>query len=231
MDFKLKRNSHGSINKHKVRRVAKGYVQRYKINFEDVFAPVARIETIRLLISLAASNGWEIHHLDVRTSFLHGKLKETVYIMQPEGFVAKGCEDKVYKLNKALYGLRQAPRAWNDKLNQVLKELQFEKCTMEPSVYMKQVKQDTLLIGIYVDDLFVSGTNIKIIEKFKEEMASNFDMSDLGKLTYYLGIEVCQHEDGINLSQKRYAVKILEEAGMAECNLVHTPMEAGLKFS
>lgn len=92
-------------------------MQRHGIDFDEVFAPVARIETIRLLINLAASSGWEIHHLDVKTAFLHGELKETVYVSQPEGFVIKGCEDKVYKLNKALYGLKQAPRAWNDKLN------------------------------------------------------------------------------------------------------------------
>ncbi|CAA7041401.1 unnamed protein product [Microthlaspi erraticum] len=121
--FKLKRNSDGSINKHKARLVAKGYVQRYGIDFEKVFAPVARIETIRLLISLAASKGWEIHHLDVKTAFLHGELKETVYVSQPDGFVVKGSEEKVYKLNRALYGLKQAPTAWNDKLNLILKEL------------------------------------------------------------------------------------------------------------
>ncbi|KAG7564160.1 Integrase catalytic core [Arabidopsis suecica] len=229
--FKLKRNSDGSISKHKARLVAKGYVQRHGIDFEDVFAPVARIETICLLISLAASSGWEIHHLDVKTAFLHGELKEIVYVMQPEGFVVKGQEDKIYKLNKALYGLRQAPRAWNEKLNRVLNELQFKKCTKEPSVYRKQVDQHTLLVAVYVDDLFVSGTSVKFIEEFKKEMASKFEMSDLGKLTYYLGIEVCQLGEGITLNQKRYALKILEEAGMAECNPVHTPMEAGLKLS
>ena len=126
--FKIKRNSDGSINKYKARLVAKGYVQKYGVDFEEVFAPVARIETMRLLVNLAASNGWEIHHLDVKTAFLHGELKETVYVTQPEGFKEKGHEDKVYKLNKALYGLRQAPRAWNNKLNRVLKKLKFEKC-------------------------------------------------------------------------------------------------------
>lgn len=103
--FKIKRNSDGSINKHKATLVAKGYVQRYSIDFEEVFAPVARIETVRFIIALAASYGWEVHHLDVKTAFLHGDLKEVVYVTQPEGFVTKGSEDKVYKLKKALYGL------------------------------------------------------------------------------------------------------------------------------
>ncbi|CAA7013624.1 unnamed protein product [Microthlaspi erraticum] len=229
--FKLKRNSDGSINKHKARLVAKRYVQRYGIDFEEVFAPVARIETIRLLISLAATNGWEIHHLDVKTAFLHGELKETVYVTQPEGFIEKGSEDKVYKLSRALYGLRQAPRAWNDKLNQILRDLQFKRCSKEPSVYRKKVNQETLLLAVYIDDLFVTGTSLIIIEEFKREMSSKFEMSDLGRLTYYLGIEVQQDSEGITLSQRRYAMKILEEAGMMSCNPVNTPMEAGLKLS
>lgn len=110
-------------------------MQQYGIDFEEVFAPVAQIEMIRLLINLAATNGWEVHHLDVKTAFLHGELKETVYVSQPEGFEKKGFKNKVYKLNKALYRLRQAPRAWNNNLNQILMELEFSKCSKEPSVY------------------------------------------------------------------------------------------------
>lgn len=121
--FKIKKNSDGSINKYKARLVAKGYVQRHGIDFDEVFAPVARIETIRFILALAASYNWEVHHLDVKTAFLHGELKEIVFVSQPEGFVTKGSENKVYKLNKALYGLKQAPRAWNNKLNTILKEL------------------------------------------------------------------------------------------------------------
>ena len=196
-----------------------------------MFAPVARIETIRLLVSLAAANGWEVHHLDVKTAFLHGELKEVVYVTQPEGFEKKGCEGKVYKLNKALYGLRQAPRAWNHKRNQILQELQFEKCAKEPSVYRKVVKGELLVVAVYVYDLFVTGTSKRNIEEFKRNMSSKFEMSDLGKLSYYLGIEVCQHEDGITLNQSRYATKILKNAGMIKCNPVHTPMELGSKFS
>ncbi|CAA7056013.1 unnamed protein product [Microthlaspi erraticum] len=201
------------------------------IGLKWVFAPVARLETIRLLIDLAASHGWEIYHLDVKTAFLHGELKETVYVCQPEGFEKEGSGSKVYKLNKALYGLRQAPRAWNNKLNQILVELQFVKCSKEPSVYRKQVKEHLLVVGVYVDDLFVTGTSLELITSFKREMALNFEMSDLGKLTYYLGIEVLQHQNGITLNQTRYAQRILEEAGMKDCNMVHTPMETGLNFS
>lgn len=226
--FKLKRNADGSINKYKSRLVAKGYVQRHGIDFDEVFAPVARVETIRILVNLAAANGWEVHHLDVKTAFLHGESKETVYVLQLEGFEKKGEEGKVYKLRKALYGLRQAPRAWNNKLNQILCELQFRKCSKEPSVYRKMVNGELLVVAIYVDDLFVTGTSVKVIKEFKERMSTKFDMSDLGQLTYYLGIEVCQHENGITLVQRRY---VSEEDGMDKCNHVHTAMEQGLQLS
>ena len=200
--FKIKRNADGSINKYKSRLLAKGYIQRHGIDFEEVFAPVARIETVRFLIALAASSEWEIHHLDVKTAFLHGELKEVVYVSQPEGFEVRGHEEKVYKLHKALYGLRQAPRAWNEKLNKVLEKLKFKRCSKEPSLYRKEEKNHLLLVVVYVDDLLIMGSKQSMIHEFKREMSSNFEMSDLGLLTYYLGIEVNQERGRITLSQE-----------------------------
>ena len=111
--FKIKRNADGTISRYKAQLVAKGYVQRHGIDYDEVFASVSRIETIILIIALAGTFGWEIHEFDVKTAFLHGELKEEVYVSQPEAFIVSGEEQKVYKLKKALYGLRQAPRAWN----------------------------------------------------------------------------------------------------------------------
>ncbi|GJU07659.1 ribonuclease H-like domain, reverse transcriptase, RNA-dependent DNA polymerase [Tanacetum coccineum] len=119
--FKTKKDANGNIIKHKARLVAKGYIQQHGIDFEEVFAPVARMETIRLLLAIAANNKWEVHHLDVKSAFLHGDLKEEVYVTQPEGFVKRQDNGKVYRLIKSLYGLRQAPRAWNIKLDNTLK--------------------------------------------------------------------------------------------------------------
>ena len=184
-----------------------------------------------MIIALAASNGWEIHHLDVITAFLHGDLQEEVYVSQPEGFKAKGSEHKVYKLHKALYGLRQAPRAWSIKLNSILRELSFAKCSKEPSLFQKQTKRAILIVAVYVDDLLITGSSLNAIQDFKEEMAAKFEMSDLGKLTYYLGIEVTQLEDAIILKQERYSVKILEEEGMSECNSTHISMDPRLKLA
>jgi hypothetical protein len=138
--FKIKKNPDGSINKSKARLVAKGYVQRQGIDYEEVFAPVTRIETVHLLIALAASEGWEMHHLDVKSAFLHGELIEDVYVNQPEGFEKVGHEHKVYKLKKALYGLKQAPRAWNTKLDKSLKMLKFQRCAHDQAVYTKTTK-------------------------------------------------------------------------------------------
>ncbi|KAG7588970.1 Zinc finger CCHC-type [Arabidopsis suecica] len=207
------------------------YAQESGIDFDEVFAPVARLETIRLLVGIAASNSWEIHHLDVKTAFLHGELKEDVYVSQPEGFEKKGEEHKVFKLSKALYGLRQAPRAWNTKLNQILKSLKFLKCSKESAVYRKSEGTKLLLVAIYVDDLFVTGNSIGVIQEFKQGMASKFEMTDLGKLTYYLGIEVRQSKESIELKQEAYARRILKEAGLDNCNPSHIPMEFGLKLS
>ena len=229
--FKIKRNADGSINKFKARLVAKGYVQEHGIDFEEVFAPVARIESIRLLISLASAKGWELHHLDVKTAFLHGELNEEVYVTQPEGFEKKGEEHKVFKLSKALYGLRQAPRAWNTKLDRVLKSLRFKKCMKESSVYRREEGDKLLIIAIYVDDLFVTGNSTKIIKEFKTAMSQKFEMSDLRLLTYYLGIEVKQSTRGITIKQEAYARRIMEESGMADCNPNYIPMEFGLQFS
>lgn len=135
--YKLKKDMNGDIIKYKARLVAKGYVQKQGVDFNEVFAPVTRLETVRLLIALAAKNGWEVHHLDVKSAFLNGDLQEEVYVLQPEGFVKDGEERKVYRLLKELYGLRQAPRAWNARLNRCLMKLGFVKCPYEHAVYCR----------------------------------------------------------------------------------------------
>nr|GEW41968.1 ribonuclease H-like domain, reverse transcriptase, RNA-dependent DNA polymerase [Tanacetum cinerariifolium] len=144
--FKTKKDANGNIIKHKARLIAKGYIQQHGIDFEEVFEPVARMETVRLLLAIAANNKWEVHHLDVKSAFLHGDLKEEVYVTQPEGFIKRQDNGKVYKLIKVLYGLRQATRAWNIKLDNTLKSLNFKKCALEQAIYTKTLKDSTLLI-------------------------------------------------------------------------------------
>jgi hypothetical protein len=229
--FKLKRNPSGEIVKHKARLVAKGYVQRKGKDFEEAFAPVARLESVRLLIAMAAQYAWKIHQMDVKSAFLNGDLTEEVYVSQPPGYEVDGQASKVYKLKKALYGLRQAPRAWNSKLDKTLSDLAFERCPSEAGLYRKKVKDSILIVGVYVDDLVITGADNKEIDDFKKQMKSKFSMTDLGLLSYYLGIEVKQSEDGITLCQSGYATRILERMGMRNCNSVHIPMEPRLKLS
>lgn len=229
--FKLKKDASGAVVRHKARLVAKGYVQRAGIDFEEAFAPVARLDSVRTLIAVAAHEGWVVHHLDVKSAFLNGDLVEEVYVTQPPGFVVAGHERQVLKLNKALYGLRQAPRAWNMKLDHTLGNLGFTRCTEEHGIYTRGEGRKRVLLGVYVDDLIITGADQSEVDAFKEEMKHLFKMSDLGRLSYYLGIEVKQKDGRITLAQGAYAAKLLEKAGMSNCNIVHTPMENRLKLS
>jgi hypothetical protein len=229
--FKVKRDEHGAIVKYKARLVARGFVQREGVDFEEVFAPVARMESVRLLLALAAGNGWEVHHLDIKSAFLNNDLAKTVFVKQAPGFIVPGAEHKVLRLRKALYGLRQVPRAWNAKLDATLRSLGFTRCETEHAIYARRRGKFELIVGVYVDDLIVTETREVDIAGFKREMAKRFRMSDLGPLSYYLGIEVKQGSSGMRLGQRAYAEKLVERAGMAGCMPCATPMEECLKLS
>ncbi|WVZ91493.1 hypothetical protein U9M48_037657 [Paspalum notatum var. saurae] len=172
--FKLKRDEHGNISKFKAQLVAKGYVQRQGVDYEEVFAPVARMESVRILLAVAAHRGWAVHHMDVKSAFLNGELAEEVYVMQPPGFIAAGHEKMVLKLHKALYGLKQAPRAWNAKLDASLQKLGFSKSEYEHGLYTRCLNSSRLIVGIYVDDLIIMRESTKEITAFKEEMKTLF---------------------------------------------------------
>ncbi|WJX50083.1 hypothetical protein P8452_36436 [Trifolium repens] len=191
--YKAKQNPEGKIIKYKARLVAKGFLQRQGLDYDEVFSPVARHETIRLVIALACSRRWPLFHLDVKSAFLNGPLKEDVYVKQPPGFELKGKEDKVFKLHKALYGLKQAPRAWNKRIDNFLVMQGFRKCSVEYGVYVKKSDdKHMLIICLYVDDLLVTGSSLVEIKNFKSQMQSEFEMTDLGKLTYFLGMELLE---------------------------------------
>ena len=203
--FKLKKNPQGEVIKHKARLVVKGYLQRKGIDYEEVFAPVFRFETIRILIALAALKGWKIHHLDVKSGFLNGEINEVIHVKKIEGFLVKGKKGYVLRLKKALYGLKQAPRAWYFKLHSCLIPLGFIKSNYEQALYLKRSDANTLIVGVFVDDLIVTGSSSTVIKTFKAEMTHEFDMNKLGSLSSYLGIEVKQGKSFIFLSQTAYA--------------------------
>jgi hypothetical protein len=196
--------------------VVKGYVQKQGIDFEEVFMLVAHMESVRLILAIAAHEGWRVHHMDVKSAFLNGELEEDMYIQQSPGFVA-GQDHQVLKLKKAMYGLRQAPIAWYSKLHTSLYSLGFVHSDHEHAVYTRHTMSRPLVIGVYVDDLPIT-------------MQKQFWMSDLGLLTYYLGIEVCHDNSGIAFCQNAYARKHLDRTSMVSCNPSSTPMEARLQL-
>ncbi|CAJ2637750.1 unnamed protein product [Trifolium pratense] len=229
--YKVKQNPEGQVVKYKARLVAKGFLQKQGLDYDEVFSPVARHETIRLVIALACSRRWPLFHLDVKSAFLNGPLEEDVYVKQPPGFELKGKEDKVLKLNKALYGLKQAPRAWNKRIDQFFVVQGFVKCSVEYGVYVKHSdNKHMLIICLYVDDLLVTGSSLAEIEDFKSQMKSEFEMTDLGKLTYFLGMELLYTAKGVILHQAKYATEILRKFEMLDCNSSVTPADTRLKL-
>ncbi|WVZ15253.1 hypothetical protein V8G54_012819 [Vigna mungo] len=228
--YRTKFNPDGSVNKYKARLVVKGYAQMFGVDFSETFAPVARLDTIRLLLALAAQKGWLIHQLDVKSAFLNGYLEEEIFVEQPEGFALQGQEDKVYLLKKALYGLKQAPRSWYSRIDAHLMSLGFVKSLSEYTLYIKKVNKDILMISLYVDDLFVTGNCKEMIDKFKEEMENVFEMTDLGKMTFFLGMQVQQKKNEIFVCQEKYAKEVLMKFNMGECKSAATPMNQKEKF-
>jgi hypothetical protein len=228
--FKLKRDKAGAIVKHKARLVARSFVQQEGIDFDDTYASVARMESVQILFALAAQEGWCVHHMDVKLVFLNDNLKEEVYVHQPPGFVIPGKEGKVLCPRKVLYSLRQAPMAWNAKLDSMLKGMCFRQSPHEAVIYRRGNEGNTLLVGVYVDDLVITGTKDAEVTAFKEEMKATFQMSDL-ELLSYLGIKVHQSDSEITIRQTIYAKRIVEQAGLTDCNPALTPMEERLKLS
>ncbi|GJR61824.1 retrovirus-related pol polyprotein from transposon TNT 1-94, partial [Tanacetum coccineum] len=229
--FRTKFNTDGSVQKHKARLVAKGYAQQQGVDFDETFSPVARFETVRILLSLAAHLNWPVYQFDVKSAFLNGELEEEVYVCQPEGFVVRNNEDKVYKLRKALYGLKQAPRAWYKRVDSYFLQHGFVRSENEPTLYVKKSDNgDFLVVCIYVDDMIYMGSSQKLVSEFKSCMMSEFEMSDLGNLKYFLGLEVKQADDGIFVSQRKYAKDILSKFGMQNYNGEATAMNPGEKL-
>jgi Reverse transcriptase (RNA-dependent DNA polymerase) len=189
------------------------------------------MEIIRLLISQAAQFKWPIYQMDVKSAFLNGVLKEEVYVEQPPGYMKAEKETKVLKLKKILYGLKQAPRAWNTRIDSYLKKNEFKQCPYEHALYVKKKEGNLLYVALYVDDLIFMGNNEKMIKEFKEVTTQEFEMTDLGLMKYFLGIQVRQDKIGIFVSQEAYAKDILKKNKMDECNPVSTLMELGTKLS
>eukprot|EP00253_Pinus_taeda_P026288 PITA_26288 len=228
--YKTKSNVEGKIERHKARLVVKGYKQQYGRDYEETFAPVARMETVRVVMSIAAQNKWKVYQMDVKSAFLN-VLKEEVYIEKPPGYENKGQEHKLCRLKKALYGLKQAPRAWYSRIHSYLLENGFEKCEGEPTLYIKEKDGKILIVVLYVADVIFTSNDEYLIENFKAVMKEEFKMTDMGLLRYFLGIEVKQNGNGIFISQAKYVNELLQRFNMQDNKATMTPTVMGLKLS
>ncbi|KAJ9566852.1 hypothetical protein OSB04_002818 [Centaurea solstitialis] len=222
--FRNKLDEIGTIIRNKARLVAQGYRQEEGIDYDETFAPVARLEAIRLFLAFAAHMNFKVYQMDIKNAFLNGKLNEEVYVAQPPGFVDPKFPDHVYKLNKALYGLKQAPRAWYDTLSTFLLSKGFVRGKIDSTLFLKKYPKHILLVQIYVDDIIFGSTNPKLCEKFELLMKSEYKMSMMGELTFFLGLQIKQSEKGIFINQGKYVHEMLKKFDLTSCTPMKTPM-------
>jgi hypothetical protein len=206
--YNIKHATDGSVEKYKSRFIARGFSQKEGEDYDKTFSPVARYTSIRAIMSLAASMGWSLHKMDVKKTFLNGEIEEEVYIEQPQGFEVHSRDTHACRLKKSLYVLKQAPRAWYDRIDNYLMRLGFSKSHADPNIYYKVVNNAPVILLLYVDDLILIGEESLIIQ-CKKELASEFDMKYLGLMHYYLGLEVWQKRGEVFLGKGKYAIKIL----------------------
>ncbi|GKA51693.1 putative ribonuclease H-like domain-containing protein [Tanacetum coccineum] len=205
MDLPLRKKAIGT------KLVAQGHKQEERIDYDEVFAPVARIEAIRLFLAFASYKGFLVYQMDVKSAFLYGTIEKEVYVHQPPCFVDPAHLNKVYKVVKALYGLHQAPKAWYETLSSFLLENGFRRGTIDKTLFIKKNKSDIMLVQVYVDDIIFGSTKKSMCTKFKEVMHKRFQMSSMGELTFFLGLQVKQQPDGIFISQDKYVADILKK--------------------
>ncbi|KAF5768399.1 putative RNA-directed DNA polymerase [Helianthus annuus] len=222
--FKNKTDERGIVVKNKARLVVQGYRQEEGIDYDETFAPVARLEAIRLFLAFAVNHNMKVFQMDIKSAFLYGTLQEEVYVCQPPGFEDPFYPDHVYRLNKALYGLKQAPRAWYETLSNFLLSNGFKRGTIDKTLFLKWRGKDLMIVQIYVDDIIFGSTCTKMCEEFRELMTVEFEMSAMGELQCFLGLQVQQMQNGTFIHQSKYAKELLTKFDMNDCKPCSTPM-------
>ncbi|GJR41043.1 putative ribonuclease H-like domain-containing protein [Tanacetum coccineum] len=223
--FMNKKDERRIMIRNKARLVAQGYTQEEETDYDEVFAPVIRIEAIRLFLAYASFKDFVVYQMDVKSAFLYENIKEEVYVCQPPGFEDPDFPDRVYKVEKALYGLHQAPRAWYETLSTYLLDNGFQRGKIDKTLFIKRHKGDILLVQVYVDDIIFGSTKKELCNAFEKLMHEKFQMSSMGELTFFLGLQVQQKKDGIFISQDKYVVEILKKFRFTEVKTASTPME------
>ncbi|XP_057749111.1 retrovirus-related Pol polyprotein from transposon RE1 isoform X1 [Arachis stenosperma] len=229
--FTIKCNADGSIERYKARLVARGYTQTYGVDYRETFAPVAKLSSVRILLSLAANYNWPLHQLDIKNAFLNGELEEEVFMKLPPGFEAELGRNKVCKLKKSLYGLKQSPRAWFERLGMVVKGLGYTQSQADHTLFYKHsAANQTAILIVYVDDIILTGDDFWELKDLKEKLAKAFEIKELGSLKYFLGIEFARSKEGIFMNQRKYILDLLKETGLLGCKAAETPIEPNLKL-
>jgi hypothetical protein len=207
--YTVKQNPEGKIERYKARLVARGYSQTYGIDYDETFAPVAKMNTVRILVSCATNFGWPMHQLDVKNAFLHGDLQEEVYMEIPPGFSTPKTSGKVCKLRKSLYGLKQSPHAWFDRFRHAVCDMGYKQCNGDHTLFYKHSECRIAILAVYVDDIIITGDDEVEISRLKKSLSKEFEVKDLGQLKYFLGIEVARSPKGVVLSQRKYVLDLL----------------------
>lgn len=231
--MRTKLNAQGNIERRKARLVAKGFTQQPGVDFQETYAPVARLSSIRILVALAAELGLTLYQLDIVMAYINGDLHEEIFMDQADGFVENGNENKVYSLKKSIYGLKQSGRQWFQKLDPKLRAFGLKPLNADKCVYVMKSGEVYMIVVVYVDDIFVGTNREDVYTKFKEELLTSFQITDLGNLHYCLGIEF--HQDPITkqitMHQEKYIEKILRDYGMSDAKPMSTPLDGNSKLT
>ncbi|GKD99167.1 retrovirus-related pol polyprotein from transposon TNT 1-94 [Tanacetum coccineum] len=223
-DAMNKKDEHGITTKNKARLVAQGYSQEEGIDYDETFAPIARMEAIRIFLAFATYMNFILFQMDVKRAFLNGKQKEEVYVKQPPGFESNEFSDYVCKLDKALYGLKQTPRAWYETLSTFLIQNKFVKGRINNTLFIYRSKGEVFLVQVYVDDIIFSSKSYKLCKRVEKLMINKFEMSMMGELTYLLGLEIKQDDKEISICQEQYTRNLLKKYEISNSSSVKTPM-------
>ena len=235
--FKVKRNADGSVSRYKARLVAQGYSQEAGLDYDEVFAPVARYSSIRSVLAIANKLDLEVHQMDVKTAFLNGDLENEIYMEQPEGYVDREQSEMVCKLRKSLYGLKQSARCWNITMDRFLKVSGYKQSTADPCIYSKSEckagkNQSLMIIALYVDDIVLATNDVELLKAEKAMLKQQFEMEDQGEIHYCLGMAIKRDRVAkiLTINQKAYFEDTLKRFGMYDCKPVATPMEPGKRY-
>ena len=229
--FKRKMKVDGSINKYKARLIIKGYWQREGLDYFDTYSLVTRINSIRMIIAIAVLRNLEIHQMDVKTAFLNGDLDEEIYMEQPKSFIAPGQENKVCKLVKSLYGLKQASKQWHEKFDHMMITSGFKINECDKCVYVKKPENGYVILCLYVDDMLIVRSDDDMIKSTKNILKSKFDMKNMGLANVILEIKISRTSNGFILSQTHFVDKILGKFNKDDNIVSKTQLDMSIHLS